>query len=90
MHNLINKFEAEVSQTEDAGLVAIEYVVMAAVLIAGLGVLAWTGAFTALTDRAHGDHRRHHLSLVLGRIEGEAPASPFALSLSLSLSTETS
>ena len=51
VHNLINKFEAEVSQTDDAGIVAIEYVVMAGVIIVAVGALAWTGAFGALTTK---------------------------------------
>jgi hypothetical protein len=51
VHNLINKFEAEASETEDAGLVAIEYVVMAGVVIAAVGALVWTGAFDALSTK---------------------------------------
>jgi hypothetical protein len=51
VHNLINKFEAEVSEKEDAGLVAIEYVVMAGVIITALAGLAWAGAFGALTTK---------------------------------------
>jgi hypothetical protein len=51
VHNLINKFEAEVSETDEAGLVAIEYVVMAGVLITALAGLAWAGAFGALTTK---------------------------------------
>ncbi len=89
MHNLINKFEAEVSQTDDAGIVAIEYVVMAGVLIAASA--PWRGRVPSRPSppssrRSSG----RHLSLVLGRMKGEAPASPFALSLSFALSTESS
>jgi hypothetical protein len=52
MLNLAEKFTPEaVEATEDDGLVAIEYVVMAGVLIGGLTVLAWTGAFSALTTK---------------------------------------
>ena len=52
MLNLAEKFTPEaVEATDDDGLVAIEYVVMAGVLIGGLTVLAWTGVFTALTDK---------------------------------------
>ena len=52
MLNLVEKFTPEaVEATEDDGLVAIEYVVMAGVLIGGLTVLAWTGAFGALTTK---------------------------------------
>ena len=52
MLNLAEKFTPEaVEATEDDGLVAIEYVVMAGVLIGGLTVLAWSGVFTALTGK---------------------------------------
>ena len=51
MHNLINKFEAEVSEADDAGIVAIEYVVMAGVVVVAVGALAWSGAFGALTTK---------------------------------------
>ena len=51
MHNLMNKFEAEVSEQDDAGVVAIEYVVMSGVVITAVGALAWTGAFAALTTK---------------------------------------
>jgi hypothetical protein len=52
MLNLAEKFTPEaVEATDDDGLVAIEYVVMAGVLIAGLTVLAWSGVFTALTGK---------------------------------------
>jgi hypothetical protein len=52
MLNLAEKFTPEaVEATEDDGLVAIEYVVMAGVLIGGLTVLAWAGVFTALTGK---------------------------------------
>ena len=52
MLNLAEKFTPEaVVATEDDGLVAIEYVVMAGVLIAGLTVLLWSGAFGALTQK---------------------------------------
>ena len=52
MLNLAEKFTPEaVEATEDDGLVAIEYVVMAGILIAGLAGLAWAGAFGALTTK---------------------------------------
>jgi hypothetical protein len=55
MMNLAEKFTSEaveaVEATDDDGLVAIEYVVMAGVLIGGLTVLAWTGVFGALTTK---------------------------------------
>jgi len=52
MMNLVEKFNTEAFEvTNEDGLVAIEYVVMAGVLIGGLTVLAWSGAFTALTGK---------------------------------------
>ena len=52
MKNLVEKYTAEtVEVADEEGLVAIEYVVMAGVLIGGLTVLAWTGVFTALTGK---------------------------------------
>jgi hypothetical protein len=52
MLNLAEKFTPEaVEATEDDGLVAIEYVVMASVIIVALGALAWSGAFSALTGK---------------------------------------
>jgi hypothetical protein len=52
MMNLVEKFTpTDEVVAEDDGLVAIEYVVMAGVLIGGLTVLAWSGAFTALTGK---------------------------------------
>ena len=52
MLNLADKFTPEaVEATEDDGLVAIEYVVMAGVVITAVGALAWSGAFGALTTK---------------------------------------
>jgi hypothetical protein len=52
MLNLAEKFTPEaVEATEDDGLVAIEYVVMASVIIVALGGLVWSGAFSALTGK---------------------------------------
>lgn len=52
MLNLAEKFTPEaVEATEDDGLVAIEYVVMAGVIIVAVGALAWGGAFDALTQK---------------------------------------
>jgi Flp pilus assembly pilin Flp len=49
MMNLVEKFTPEaVEATDDAGLVAIEYVIMAGVLVVVL-VGVFTGAFGALT-----------------------------------------
>jgi hypothetical protein len=52
MLNLAEKFTPEaVEATEDDGLVAIEYVLMAGVIVVALGGLAWSGAFGALTTK---------------------------------------
>ena len=70
MLNLAEKFTPEaVEATEDDGLVAIEYVVMAGVIIVALGVLAWSGAFGALTTKltTSSTPSASRLSLVLGR-----------------------
>ena len=48
MHNLINKFEAEVSQTDDAGVVAIEYLLVASLVIAAFTAAAFTGALDSV------------------------------------------
>jgi hypothetical protein len=48
MQNLVEKFApAEAAEVDDEGVVSIEYVVMAAAVIAGL-VGVFTGAWTAL------------------------------------------
>ena len=52
MLNLVEKFTPEaVEATEDDGVVAIEYVVLAGVVVIAVGALAWTGAFGALTTK---------------------------------------
>jgi len=52
MHNLVNKFSTEaVEPSNEDGMVAIEYVVMAGVIIVAVGALAYTGAFAALTTK---------------------------------------
>ena len=48
MHNLINKFEAEVSSKDDAGVVAIEYVILAGVVAIAVAALGASGALGAL------------------------------------------
>jgi len=50
MMNLVDKYTAEATtQTED-GVVAIEYVIVAAALVVALGAL-WTAFGTALSDK---------------------------------------
>jgi hypothetical protein len=51
MHNLVEKYTAETIEASDDGVVAIEYVVLAGVVITAVGALAWTGAFAALTTK---------------------------------------
>jgi hypothetical protein len=51
MLNLVEKFTPAAEVAEDDGMVAIEYVVMASVIIVAVGALAWTGAFAGLTTR---------------------------------------
>jgi hypothetical protein len=51
MLNLVEKFTPEAEVTEDDGVVAIEYVVLAGVVIVAVGALAWGGAFGALTTK---------------------------------------
>ena len=51
MMNLVEKFTPEaVEATEDDGVVAIEYVIVAAALVVALGAL-WTAFGTALSDK---------------------------------------
>lgn len=52
MQNLVEKFTpAAVEATDDDGVVAIEYVVLAGVVITAVGALAWSGAFATLTTK---------------------------------------
>ena len=52
MMNLVEKFTPEaVEATDEDGVVAIEYVVLAGVVITAVGALAWSGAFGALTTK---------------------------------------
>ena len=51
MLNLVEKFTPEAAEATDDGVVAIEYVVVAAAIVAGLAVLWGTGTFTALTTK---------------------------------------
>ena len=54
MHNLLNKFEAEVSEVQDdEGVVAIEYVIVAGAVVLGLVAVfaaAWGPLTTKLTS----------------------------------------
>ena len=51
MHNLVEKYTAETTEAAEDGVVAIEYVVLAGVVITAVGALARTGAFAALTTK---------------------------------------
>ena len=52
MNNLVEKFAtAEVEATEDDGVVAIEYVAVAGIVVAALLTLSFTGAFGALITK---------------------------------------
>ena len=50
MHNLVEKYSAEATEATDDGVVAIEYVVVAAALVVALAAL-WTAFGTALSDK---------------------------------------
>ena len=51
MHNIIEGFEAPASEKSDEGLVAIEYVVGAGLVAAGIGVVFATGLWTAMQGK---------------------------------------
>jgi hypothetical protein len=51
MNNLVEKFTPADEATDAEGVVAIEYVVLAGVVITAVGALAWSGAFSALTTK---------------------------------------
>ena len=50
MYNLVEKYSAEATEATDDGVVAIEYVVVAAALVVALAAL-WTAFGTALSAR---------------------------------------
>jgi hypothetical protein len=54
VHNLINKFEAETSAQDDAGVVAIEYLLVASVVIAAFTAAAFTGALDSVGTKLSG------------------------------------
>jgi hypothetical protein len=51
MHNIIEGFEAPASEKSDEGLVAIEYVVGAGLVAAGIAVVFATGLWTAMQGK---------------------------------------
>jgi Flp pilus assembly pilin Flp len=51
MMNLVEKFTPAVEATEDDGLVAIEYVVGAGLVAAGVGVVFATGLWTTMQGK---------------------------------------
>ncbi len=52
MNNLVEKFAtAEVEAVEDDGVVAIEYVAVAGIVVAALLALSFTGAFGVLITK---------------------------------------
>ena len=72
MLNLVEKFTPEaVEATDEDGVVAIEYVVMAGVLVVGLGALRGPALRTALTAKLHDARRRHLIRSDWG--EGQRP-----------------
>jgi hypothetical protein len=51
MQKLVQKHLAESSEADDEGLVAIEYVVAAGLVAAGIGVVFATGLWTAMQGK---------------------------------------
>ena len=52
MHNLVEKFApAETAEVEDEGVVSIEYVAVAGIVVAALLTLSFTGAFGVLITK---------------------------------------
>lgn len=53
MQNLVEKYSAEVA-TDDEGVVAIEYVLVAGLVAAGVAVLFATGLWTTMLGKLNG------------------------------------
>ena len=51
MHNLVEKFTPAVEATDDDGVVAIEYVLVAGLVAAGVAVLFATGLWTTMLGK---------------------------------------
>jgi len=51
MQNLVNKFTPQVESTDDDGVVAIEYVVLAGIVFLGVGVAFATGLWDAMNTK---------------------------------------
>ncbi len=55
MHNLVEKYIARtITSTEDDGVVAIEYVLVAGLVAAGVGVVFATGLWDAMNTQLEG------------------------------------
>ena len=55
MHNLVNKFTPQTDvTTDDEGVVAIEYVLVAGIVAAGILTIAFTGLWGRLSTRLNG------------------------------------
>ena len=55
MHNLVEKFTPEaVEATDDDGVVAIEYVLVAGLVASGVAVLFATGLWTTMLGKLNG------------------------------------
>jgi Flp pilus assembly pilin Flp len=51
MRNIVQKYTAEAPESNDEGLVAIEYVVAAGLVAAGIAVVFATGLWTAMEGK---------------------------------------
>ena len=54
MHNLVEKFTPAVEVTDDDGVVAIEYVLVAGLVASGVAVLFATGLWTTMLGKLNG------------------------------------
>ena len=54
MHNLVEKYTPAVEATDDDGVVAIEYVLVAGLVASGVAVLFATGLWTTMLGKLNG------------------------------------
>ncbi len=54
MKNLVEKYTPEAVEASDEGVVAIEYVVIAGLVAAGVGVVFATGLWTTMQGKLNG------------------------------------
>ena len=54
MMNLVEKYSAEAPSKNDEGVVAIEYVLVAGIVVAGIATVALTGLWTDLKNELDG------------------------------------